>query len=157
MLVSHPSNRVTDTGGKYAKDSWICLSGLVWLKGYITGEQKTPCLLLSRWPTQRDFCTSLSLPKRGLKTQYKIPFIYQVRKQARCNGNLCFSTSTNTNTDRHLKGMCAHGPDVHECTESQQPAYWKHTYKPREEWDTKVKMTSQKANYLTTQISQSMV
>lgn len=40
---------VADTGGKYAKDSWICLSGLFWLKGYLTGEQKTPCLLLSRW------------------------------------------------------------------------------------------------------------
>lgn len=33
---------VTDTGGKYAKDSWSCLRALVWLKGYITGEQKTP-------------------------------------------------------------------------------------------------------------------
>lgn len=50
-VSSIQQSRITD--GKYAKDSWIRLSGLVWLKGYITGEQKkkkkTLRLLSSRW------------------------------------------------------------------------------------------------------------
>lgn len=47
-IASHPTYTVTGTGGKYAKDIQVCLSGLVWLKGDLTGGQKTLHLPLSR-------------------------------------------------------------------------------------------------------------
>ena len=69
-VSSIQQSKITDR--KYAKDSWIRLSGLVWLKGYITGEQKKKKKLSAfsgagGQPTQKDFNTSLSLSLTNTK------------------------------------------------------------------------------------------
>lgn len=81
-VSSIQQSKITD--GKYAKDSWIRLSGLVWLKGYITGEQKkknSPPSLEQVDSQHKRILTPLSLSDKHktwtLDTNSNPPFAYQ--------------------------------------------------------------------------------
>ena len=80
MLLSHPSNKVTDTGGKYAKDGWFCLSGLVDSKHISQGIRKLP--EQEDGQHKNDVCTSVSLPKPSPYTPTKFPFVLFIKYQS---------------------------------------------------------------------------